>query len=112
MQAPYPFKEDGHFLRDMKGETLLNQENYITFNDNLREIKRRSIRQSYSVRGTDSLIDTKSMSLRMAKEEFERFLYKNLPGCERGTVTLPLIERPHLLPIPYPRALYTSFSTI
>jgi hypothetical protein len=48
------------------------------------------------------------MSERQVKEEFERFLFKNVTPCERGTVTLPLISRPNLLPIPFPRGMYLS----
>ena len=36
------------------------------------------------------------------------YLFKKLPGSERGTVTLPLIEKPHLLPIPFPRGMFVS----
>ena len=51
---------------------------------------------------------TQGLGIRQVKDDFERYLFKNLPGSERGTVILPLIEKPHLLPIPFPRGMYVS----
>jgi hypothetical protein len=51
---------------------------------------------------------TQGLSIRQVKDEFEMYLFKKLPGSERGTVTLPLIEKPHLLPIPFPRGMFVS----
>ncbi len=56
----------GHLFRDMRADTFINNENYINFNQNTRESKRRAIRQTYTLRGLDSLTDKKQMSIRQA----------------------------------------------
>jgi hypothetical protein len=46
------------------------------------------------------------LSIRQAQEEFERFIFKSTPPCERGMLTLPFINSSNLLPIPFPRSFY------
>jgi hypothetical protein len=60
------------------------------------------LRQTFTLRGTSSLIDHQKFGVSQVKSELERFFFRASPS-QRGTLTMPLIEKPHLLPIPYPR---------
>lgn len=109
MQLPYGFADDNssHIIRDLSKDKLTQSAHYLAFNTGLREQTRREpLRVTYQLRGLDTLTDGK-LPLHMIKTEFERFLFKNVP-CQRGLNTLPLISRPHLLPIPFPRGFFTS----
>ena len=90
----------------MVAERFTEDKNYISFNSDLKQLKRKPIRQTYTVRGMDVMLP-EGVSIRQAQEEFERFLFKNTQGCERGLITLPFIQDSNLLPIPFPRSFYS-----
>lgn len=62
MQVPYPFDDSdkAHFLKDMKAETLAKREYYMEYNTGLKELKRHAIRQTYTVRGLETLVSESS----------------------------------------------------
>ena len=97
--------ENQHILKDLRVENVSKDENFIRFarvkeegskhGDNKKKKQsnkdekakaRPPIRQCFTLRGTDSLLDTSQMSEPQFKDELERFLFKNLQA-ERGQFT-------------------------
>ena len=110
MQLPYHFLDnnEAHLIKDLDDQKLTQSKYYLNFNSDLKEQnKRHPLRMTYTLRGLDTLVGNNGLPLHQVKTEFERYLYNHVP-CQRGLVTMPLISRPHLLPIPFPRAFFTS----
>lgn len=111
MHLPYPFKDNdsAHFLKDLEAEHFTkSNEHAVNFNQTLKTPKRPPIRLTYTMRGYDTLLTPMMLSQqRYVTTELERFLFKHMP-CQRGLLTLPVISRPHLLPIPYPRDFFSA----
>jgi hypothetical protein len=58
MQAPYPFKNDdsAHFVKDLDFHKLNEDRHYVSMNSGLKELKRKPIRQTYTVRGMEVMM--------------------------------------------------------